>query len=64
MRAKMGEMTPVFKNVNISREDLGDSMRLFAEENGIMSQPRRSLIGSFFGEKILLATPLLRWLVT
>ena len=26
-----------------------------------MSQPRRSLIGSYFGEKILLATPLLKW---
>ena len=26
-----------------------------------MKQPRRSLIGSMFGEKILLATPLLKW---
>ena len=26
-----------------------------------MAQPRRSLIGSYYGEKILLATPLLQW---
>ena len=26
-----------------------------------MAQPRRSLIGSFFGTKILLATPLVQW---
>lgn len=26
-----------------------------------MSKPRRSLIGSFFGEEILLITPLLKW---
>ena len=36
-------------------------MKSYAEENKIVSQPRRSLIGSYFGEKILLATPLLKW---
>ena len=33
----------------------------YAEENDVMKQARRSLIGSMFGEKILLATPLLKW---
>ena len=36
-------------------------MKAYAEENDIMSRPRRSLIGSMVGEKILLATPLLKW---
>ena len=36
-------------------------MKAYAEENNIMAQPRRSLIGSMKGEKILLATPLLKW---
>ena len=36
-------------------------MKTFAQEQEIMSRPRRSLIGSYFGEKILLATPLLTW---
>lgn len=36
-------------------------MKAFAEKQKIMSRPRRSLIGSYFGEKILLATPLIKW---
>ena len=36
-------------------------MQSYAEENKIMPQPRRSLIESLKGEKILLATPLLKW---
>ena len=36
-------------------------MKAFAEENNIMPTPQRSLIGSFFGKKILLITPLLKW---
>jgi len=58
---KFSEMCPIFKNTEISREDIGDYMREFAKENEIIHQPRRSLIGSYFGEKILLATSLLKW---
>ena len=36
-------------------------MKAYAAEHNIMSQPRRSLIGSLKGEKILLAMPLLKW---
>ena len=55
------EMQPIFKNANVSSDDIGPYMRQYAEENDIMSTPRRILIGSYRGEKILLATPLLRW---
>ena len=61
LRERFSEMCPIFKNTNISRDDIGDFMRTYAEENDVMKQPRRSLIGSMFGEKILLATPLLKW---
>lgn len=54
-------MCPIFKNTEISIEDIGDHMKQFAEDHDIMPQPRRSLIGSLKGEKILLATPLLKW---
>ena len=54
-------MCPIFKNTEISREDIGEFMQAFAEEQNIMPQPRRSLIGSYFGERILLATPLVKW---
>ncbi|KAK3741586.1 hypothetical protein QZH41_012528 [Actinostola sp. cb2023] len=36
-------------------------MKQFSEDNDMMKQPRHSLIGSMYGEKILLATPLLKW---
>ena len=55
------EMCPIFKNVEISRDDIGDYMKKYAEAKNIMPRPRRSLIGSLFGNKILLATPLLKW---
>ena len=61
LKEKFTEMCPIFKNTNISREDIGEYMQSYAEENKIMAQPRRSLIGSLKGEKILLATPLLKW---
>ena len=48
------EMQPVFKNVTVTRDDIGPFMRQYAEENDIMSAPRR---------KLLLATPLLRWYI-
>ena len=55
------EMQPIFKNANVSRDDIGPFMRNYAEEHDILSTPRRMLVGSFHGDKILLATPLLRW---
>ena len=61
LKEKFSEMCPIFKNTEISRADIGDFMRSYAEEQNIMAQPRRSLIGSMKGEKILLATPLLKW---
>ena len=54
-------MCPIFKNTNISREDIGEFMKAYAEEHGIMAQPRCNLIGSMEGDKFLLATPLLKW---
>ena len=55
------EMQPIFKNTTVTRDDIGPFMRQYAEEHDIMSTPRRMLVGSFHGIKLLLATPLLRW---
>ena len=55
------EMTPIFKNIKISWEDIGEPMREYAIANKLMPQPRWSLIGSYIGNKILLTTPLLKW---
>ena len=55
------EMTPIFKNVDISIDDIGDHMQGYAQEHGCMPHSRRAIIGSYWAEKILLATPLLQF---
>ena len=61
LRAHFAEMQPIFKNATVTRDDIGPFMRAYAEENDITSTPRRMLVGSYHGKKILLATPLLQW---
>ena len=63
LREHFAEMTPIFKNTKITRADIGAHMRQFAEQNKIMSTPRPSLIGSYFGKQMLFATPLLKWYI-
>ena len=61
LKPHFSEMSLIFKNTEISRDDIGDFMKAFGEEHNIMPKPRQSLIGTFFGKKILLITPLLKW---
>jgi hypothetical protein len=61
LREYFSEMTPIFKNTNVTRDDIGPFMRQYAVDNKLLTSGRRTLIGSFKGEKILLATPLLKW---
>ena len=46
------EMTPIFKNIEVGRENISDYMKNIAETQGFLPRPRRCLIGSYFGEKI------------
>ena len=55
------EMTPVFKNVTVTLDDIGVHMREFLEATGQTFKGARYLIGSMFGERILLITPLIKW---
>ena len=57
------EMLPIFKNATVTRDDIGPFMRQYAVDHDIMSTPRRMLVGSYRGDKILLTTPLLRWYI-
>ena len=57
------EMQPIFKNTTVTRDDMGPFMRQYAEEHNILTKPRRMLVGSYRGDKILLTTPLLRWYI-
>ena len=64
LRPTFSEMSPIFKNVEVSRDDIGDHMWQYAVDHDIMSQPRKSLIGSMVGSKIMIITPLLKWYLT
>ena len=61
LRPYFSEMQPIFKNATVTRDDIGPFMRQYAEEHDIMSTPRRMLVASYHGDKILLITPLLKW---
>ncbi|EGZ20638.1 hypothetical protein PHYSODRAFT_259644 [Phytophthora sojae] len=58
------EMTPIFKNVEINCNDeniIGKHMFDYKSRASTRAKPARKLIGSYFGEKILIYTPLLKW---
>ncbi len=61
LRAHFAEMTPIFKNIEVSRDDIGETMKAYVEKHGLMTRPRKTLVGSYHAKAILLATPLLRW---
>ena len=47
MKAYFANFPPIFEKTVVSRNDIGDLMKEYAEEEGIMSQPRGVLISSF-----------------
>ena len=57
------EMSPIFKNVSLSRSDLSPHMLVFAEDNGFLKKPQRCLVGSMFARKKLFLTSLLKWYI-
>ena len=58
---RFSEMPPVFKNIDVGKDDIGQHMKSYAEESHALNVPRRTLIGSMKGKQLLIATPLLRW---
>ena len=59
LRANFANFPPIFKNTVVSKSDIGDLMKNFAEEERSLSQPRKMLISSFTLQNGLLITPLL-----
>ena len=59
LRATVLNFPPVFKNILVSKNDIGDLVKTYAEEEGIMSQPRKMLISSFTLQNGTLITTLL-----
>lgn len=63
LRAHFADFQPIIKHAMIDRNSIGPTMRTFAEKNDLLKRPASSLISSYFGKKILMATPLLQWLL-
>ena len=61
MREKFESFPPIFKNIFVSRSDIGEFMKKYAEENKLMTQTRRMLISSFHLINGTIITPLLHF---
>ena len=61
LKTRFKDFPPIFKNTDVTIDDIGPHMREYAEREGLMKTPRRTLISSFWAKNILLATPLLHW---
>ena len=59
LRDYFSNFPPLFENSVVSRDDLGNLMKEYAEKEGIMPQPRRILISSFILTNGSIITPLL-----
>ena len=57
--SKLVNLPPIFKNTLVSKSDIGDLMKNYAEEERLLSQPRKMLIPSFTLRNGTLITPLL-----
>ena len=49
---------PTFKNIDVYRNDIGEYMKNYAEENDLLKNPQRMLISSFKLENGTIITPL------
>ena len=59
LKKKFANFPPIFRNTNVNRHDIGSLMKDYAEKEGLLCQPRKMLISSYFLEKGTLIPPLL-----
>ena len=59
LKKNFANFPPIFKNTNTCRHDIGLLMKDYAEKEGLLCQPRKIMISSYFLENGTLITPLL-----
>ena len=59
LKTNFANLTPIFKHSNVGRHDIGLLMKDYAEKEGLLCQPRKMLILSYFFENGTPITPLL-----
>ena len=58
LKAKFSNFPTIFKNIDVFRNDIGEYMKTYAEENDLLKQSQRMLISSFKLTNGTLITPL------
>ena len=59
LRVNFANFPPIFKNFSVSKNDISDLMKNYAEEERLLSQPRKMMISTFTLQNGTLNTPLL-----
>ena len=57
------QFPPIFKNTEVSIDDVGPYMKQLCEKLGYLKHPRRTLISSFYGKELVLTTDQVKWYV-
>lgn len=63
LKAYFADLPPIFKNCIVQHKDIGEHMQSYLQENNATFPDTKYLIASMFGEKILLITPMIKWLL-
>ncbi|XP_068714490.1 uncharacterized protein [Montipora foliosa] len=61
LKEKFSEFQPLFKNTEVSRDDLSDKMLAYAQKYKLLPTATKMLVGSFINMDGLFFTPLLKW---
>ena len=59
LREVFANFPSIFKNINVSRDDIGPFMKEYSEKKRLLTQPRKMLKLSYFLENGTIITPLL-----
>ena len=57
------EFSPIFRTCKVDMNIIGEHMKTFMSENNISNKPRKTFVAGMSAEKILLATPLLKFYI-
>ena len=61
LKPQLAEFPPIFKHATVGREDIGPFMKAYCEKHNVLKKPSKMLISSYYAERILLITPLLKF---
>lgn len=61
LRDRFKDFQPIIKSANVTIDDIGDHMKSYCKDKGLMKTPRKTLLGSYFATNHLIATDLLQW---